>query len=150
MEERFLFRLVEPRDYRMFCCVVRYGYNDVIDGPEVFERHLLDHLKEYIRHEYFIRERQQPNEEVVEPVNIQHSTVIVNKDAKVEGESLQQHNHPTSHLSSPRSRSIQSFNVANSPNRIISGHIQGAEEEMQFVQKAMENGVVYLLGEAEV
>ncbi|CAL5346582.1 unnamed protein product [Camellia sinensis] len=129
---------------------LRYAYNDVIDVTEVFERHLLDHLKEYIRHEYFIRERQQPNEEVVEPVNIQHSTVIVNKDAKVEGESLQQHNHPTSHLSSPRSRSIQSFNVANSPNRIISGHIQGAGEEMQFAQKAMENGVVYLFGEAEV
>ncbi|KAF5944659.1 hypothetical protein HYC85_018736 [Camellia sinensis] len=150
MEVRFLFWLVEPRDYRMFAVLVRYAYNDVIDVTEVFERHLLDHLKEYIRHEYFIRERQQPNEEVVEPVSIQHSTVIVNKDAKVEGESLQQHNHPTSHLSSPRSRSIQSFNVANSPNRIISGHIQGAEEEMQFAQKAMENGVVYLLGEAEV
>ena len=28
--------------------------------------------------------------------------------------------------------------------------VQEAEEEMQFLQKAMEQGVIYLLGEAEV
>ncbi|XP_028120942.1 potassium transporter 5-like isoform X2 [Camellia sinensis] len=151
MEERFLFRLVEPRDYRMFRCVVRYGYNDTIEGPEVFERQLLDQLKDFIRHEHFIREGQPPFEQEVEPVNIQYSSLLVNKDAKVEEESQQQqHNYPTSRVSSLGSRSIQSFNVANSSNRIISGPIQAAEEEMQFVQKAMENGVVYLLGEAEV
>ena len=42
MEERFLFRQVEPRDYRMFRCVVRYGYNDVITEPKEFERLLID------------------------------------------------------------------------------------------------------------
>ncbi|GMP71312.1 hypothetical protein CsSME_00029779 [Camellia sinensis var. sinensis] len=100
MEERFLFRLVEPRDYHMFRCVVRYGYNDVIEGSEVFEKQLIEHLKQYLQHEHFIHEGQQPNEEIVEPVN--------------------------------------------------TGAIPGAEEEMQFVHKAMENGVVYFLGEAEV
>ncbi|CAN0916861.1 Potassium transporter 5, partial [Linum grandiflorum] len=80
-EERFLFRQVEPREYRMFRCVVRYGYKDAIEEPQVFERQLVENLKEFIRHEYFINE---------------------------------------------------------------------AEEEMQFVQKAMEKGVVYLLGEAEI
>ncbi|GKU92950.1 hypothetical protein SLEP1_g6603 [Rubroshorea leprosula] len=44
-EERFLFRQVKPRECRMFCCVVRYGYMDVMGEPEVFERHLVEHLK---------------------------------------------------------------------------------------------------------
>ncbi|CAN0916862.1 Potassium transporter 5, partial [Linum grandiflorum] len=88
-EERFLFRQVEPREYRMFRCVVRYGYKDAIEEPQVFERQLVENLKEFIRHEYFINE----------------GTI------------------PTT---------------------------AGAEEEMQFVQKAMEKGVVYLLGEAEI
>ena len=33
---------------------------------------------------------------------------------------------------------------------MVSGPIQGDEEEMQFVQKKVDNGVVYLLGETEV
>ncbi|KAM7477470.1 hypothetical protein LguiA_025683 [Lonicera macranthoides] len=50
-------------------------------------------------------------------------------------------------------RSIQSFKGAKSSNSIIAAGttIQGlAVEEMQLVQRAKENGVVYLLGEAEV
>ncbi|THG17414.1 hypothetical protein TEA_027690 [Camellia sinensis var. sinensis] len=136
MEERFLFRQVEPRDYRMFRCVVRYGYNDAIEEPKEFERQLVENLKEFIRHEHFI----------CEGTALSSSTVYIE-------ESLQQQQYNSPHVSS--SGSIQPFNVvaaesANSSSRIISAPIQGAEEEMQFVQKAMDNGVVYLLGEAEV
>ncbi|CBI27066.3 unnamed protein product, partial [Vitis vinifera] len=56
LEERFLFRHVEPRDYRMFRCVVRYGYKDVIEGSKEFERQLVENLKEFIRHEGYISE----------------------------------------------------------------------------------------------
>ncbi|KAG8501896.1 hypothetical protein CXB51_004694 [Gossypium anomalum] len=45
-EERFLFRHVEPREYRMFHCIVRYGYMDIIGTNE--------ELKEFIRKEYLI------------------------------------------------------------------------------------------------
>ncbi|KAI7998372.1 Potassium transporter 5 [Camellia lanceoleosa] len=136
MEERFLFRQVEPRDYRMFRCVVRYGYNDAIEEPKEFERQLVENLKEFIRHEHFI----------CEGTALSSSTVYIE-------ETLQQQQHNSPRVSS--SGSIQPFNVvaaesANSSSRNISAPIQGAEEEMQFVQKAMDNGVVYLLGEAEV
>ncbi|EEF49860.1 potassium transporter 5 [Ricinus communis] len=106
LEERFLFRQVEPREYRMFRCVVRYGYKDAIEEPQVFERQLVEGLKEFIRHEHFIREGGD-TESVAEQGNTTGSAQLA-KDGKP------------------------------------------GEAEMQFVHKAMEKGVVYLLGEAEV
>ncbi|XP_043720918.1 potassium transporter 5-like [Telopea speciosissima] len=49
VEERFLFRRVEPRELNVFRCVVRYGYTDIRNENEPFERILVDRLKEYIR-----------------------------------------------------------------------------------------------------
>ncbi|GMY26680.1 potassium transporter 5 [Fagus crenata] len=155
-EERFLFRDVEQRDYRMFRCVVRYGYNDLIKEAKEFEHQLVEELKKFIQHEHFMLEGE-TKEQLAEPVNLQHSSILV-KDRNARGssrstihieESLQQPNS-----SCVASGSIQSFKAAestsSSSSRIISLPIQETEEEMQFVQKAMEKGVVYLLGEAEV
>ncbi len=155
-EERFLFRDVEQRDYRMFRCVVRYGYNDLIKEAKEFEHQLVEELKKFIQHEHFMLEGE-TKEQLAEPVNLQHSSILV-KDRNARGssrstihieESLQQPNP-----SCVSSGSIQSFKAAestsSSSNRIISLPILETEEEMQFVQKAMEKGVVYLLGEAEV
>lgn len=158
LEERFLFRMVEPRDYRVYRCVVRYGYNDRIEEPKAFEQQLVDHLMEFIRHEHFILE-DGPREQTPDAVNIPNSGLL-HKDGKPRRstsstvhmeESLTQ-----AEQSAPRvsSSSIQSFNAAksnNSSTRLIAGSGQlGAEEELQIVQKAMDQGVFYLLGEAEV
>ncbi|KAI6677287.1 hypothetical protein NL676_038083 [Syzygium grande] len=97
LEERFLFRQVEPRSIRMFRCVVRYGYKDKREEPHEFERQLVDNLKEFIRHEYFFLEAKSHDD------NRKDETAILE-----------------------------------------------AEEEMQIVQRAMEMGTVYLLGEAEM
>ncbi|KAK3015218.1 hypothetical protein RJ639_006856 [Escallonia herrerae] len=157
-EERFLFRQVEPRDYRVFRCVVRYGYNDKVEEPKEFERQLMDSLKEFIRHEHFIVDAGATEETAAEPVvNVQYSAVP-RKDAKLIGSSSSRvHVEESGQQKTPArvsSGSIHSFSEAKSKisfsGGIISGPIQGAEEEMQFLQTAMDRGVVYLLGEAEV
>uniref|UniRef100_A0A2N9FV11 Potassium transporter n=1 Tax=Fagus sylvatica TaxID=28930 RepID=A0A2N9FV11_FAGSY len=155
LDERFLFRHVEPRDYRMFRCVVRYGYNDKIEEPKEFERQLVEQLKEFINLEHFKLEGV-TTEQMVEPVNFQHSSLL-EKDGKTKGstihieEALQQPNLPRVSSSSNSIHSVNATNNStNSSNRIISVPIQGIEEEIAFVQKAMENGVVYLLGEVDV
>lgn len=51
MEERFLFRRVEPDDLNVFRCVVRYGYKDIIHEQESFERVLVEKLKMFIEEE---------------------------------------------------------------------------------------------------
>jgi KUP system potassium uptake protein len=156
LEERFLFRQVEPRDYHMFRCVVRYGYNDVIEEPKVFERQLVEHLKEFIHHQHFILEGGTTSEQMAEPAVNTHHSSLLGKDGKARGSTLHVEElleQPNPSRISSGSNSIRSLNVAkstNSSNGNISVPIQGVEEEMKFVQKAMESGVVYLLGEAEV
>nr|GLL33091.1 potassium transporter 5-like [Ipomoea trifida] len=49
VEERFLFRRVEPREMCVFRCVVRYGYTDVRNEEEPFERLLVERIKEFVR-----------------------------------------------------------------------------------------------------
>ncbi|KAK0592990.1 hypothetical protein LWI29_028719 [Acer saccharum] len=90
LEERFLFRRMELKDYRMFRCVVRYGYKDKIEEPNEFERQLVENLIEFIRQEYCM------------------------------------------------------YGSGNGDGVAL------LEEEVEFVQKAMDKGVVYLLGEANV
>lgn len=52
VEERFLFRRVYPNEFNVFRCVVRYGYTDVRNQEEPFERMLVEKLKEFIREEF--------------------------------------------------------------------------------------------------
>lgn len=70
-------------------------------------------------------------------------------DAK-ELASQQQHNQPCDHVPLHSIRSSNLTSLTNSSNKITTLTVHGAEEEMQLVQNAMEEGVVYLMGEAEV
>ncbi|KAL8224844.1 hypothetical protein R6Q57_017401 [Mikania cordata] len=51
-EERFLFRRVNPKEMYVFRCVVRYGYTDVRNEKESFEKILIDRLKDFIEYDY--------------------------------------------------------------------------------------------------
>lgn len=55
VEERFLFRRVEPREMCVFRCVVRYGYTDVRNEEEPFERLLVERIKEFVRDDIVFR-----------------------------------------------------------------------------------------------
>ncbi|PSS06235.1 Potassium transporter like [Actinidia chinensis var. chinensis] len=53
LEERFLFRRIQPNELNMFRCVVRYGYTDARNEQhEPFERTLIERLKEFMREDY--------------------------------------------------------------------------------------------------
>lgn len=52
-EERFLFRRVQPKELNIFRCVVRYGYTDVRNEQEPFEKLMLERLKEFIVNEHY-------------------------------------------------------------------------------------------------
>ncbi|CAN1253344.1 Potassium transporter 5 [Linum perenne] len=51
IEERFLFRRVEPKELGMFRCVARYGYADIRNEDEPFETKLVEKLKEFVTEE---------------------------------------------------------------------------------------------------
>ncbi|KAK4441748.1 Potassium transporter 5 [Sesamum alatum] len=54
IEERFLFRRVQPKDIHVYRCIIRYGYKDVRNEQEPFEKLLVEKLKEFIREDYYM------------------------------------------------------------------------------------------------
>ncbi|CAA6654240.1 unnamed protein product [Spirodela intermedia] len=50
-EERYLIGRIGPRAYRMYRCIVRYGYKDVPKDEENFENHLILSIAEFIQME---------------------------------------------------------------------------------------------------
>ncbi|XP_020551449.1 potassium transporter 5 [Sesamum indicum] len=153
LEERFLFRQVEPRDYRIFRCVVRYGYKDLIEEPKEFERQLVENLKEFIRHEQFILDDGPVEQMPDRTTNIPHSGSLVDGKARRSSSSAVHIEESLEQPVPPRvsSSSIQSFNAsksANSSNRIAAA--SSVHDVGEEVQRAREQGVFYLMGEAEV
>ncbi|KAK6260106.1 hypothetical protein SCA6_014580 [Theobroma cacao] len=57
-EERFLFRRLEPKELRIFRCVVRYGYKDVQDKQKPIDNQLVEKLKEFIREDFLLSQSQ--------------------------------------------------------------------------------------------
>ncbi|CAI0463741.1 unnamed protein product, partial [Linum tenue] len=163
--ERFLFRRVEPKEHRMFRCVVRYGYKDTVEEPREFERQLVQNLKDFIRHDHFVREgallapplASESGGHIdinVDTQHVKYGTKSFNSSTVHVEEALQQpNNHGSRRLVSSRrsSSSIRPDNNDDERSKLSSSLLSAnVEEETQFVQKAMEKGVVYLLGEAEV
>lgn len=168
LDERFLFRQVQPKEYRIFRCVVRYGYNDVIGEPKEFEQQLVEQLKEFIRHQNFVyvaelgvlggvdAEQTDNNNNMLVSSQQQTNSDHFVKDGKGSFNRIVptpfsyqgvEDQNPVVNVSRASSNSIQSFGVV---SRITNQDLQGVEEEISFVQRAMEKSVVYMLGEAEV
>jgi len=160
LEERFLFRQVEPREYRIFRCVARRGYNDVLGTPAEFESQLIQNLKEFIQQENFMLEVNEcaatnnatttTSEQLVVPISTNESDQmqdISGKEVKPKSTNSSGRIIP-SHVSSDSIRSLPA-SVRKSSN-FYEPIIQGPEEEIKFIDKAKEKGVVYMIGEAEV
>ncbi|KAK7294486.1 hypothetical protein RJT34_17375 [Clitoria ternatea] len=138
LEERFLFRHVEPRDHKIFHCVVRHGYRDELGDHVEFESQLVHHLKEFITQELEAEAKTTTTVEQVPSIHVNENKMAYISQCYTTSDTLiEEGNHRTS--------SSSSYSITFS-----SSHMECAEKEMKFIRKAMEKGVVYMLGEAEV
>ncbi|KAJ0096125.1 hypothetical protein Patl1_17086 [Pistacia atlantica] len=120
IEERFIFRRVTPNELNVFRCVARYGYTDVRNEEESFERMLVQKLKDFIREDYIILSHANMNIEDITKVDTElpdrlDSEENVN-DNVIQGENLKEE----------------------------------MERDIEIVEKAWNAGVVHLVGETEV
>lgn len=153
LQERFLFRHVEPKEYKVFRCVVRLGYKDQLGDTTDFENQLVEQLNKFIRHEHYIlaAHEQVLADKETEPVSGQ---LVPGRSSRVHiEEDLQQQvdsrvSSPTGSIRSTHTPAAQS-NRSSSRIQMVPPNTSG-QEEMQFVEKAKEQGVFYLLAEAEV
>jgi KUP system potassium uptake protein len=131
--ERFLFRQVGPREQRIFRCVARYGYSDALEEPKDFASFLADRLKMFIQEE----------------------VAFAQNDAENDDEAATDHQAPPRPPRRSTGSVVHSEEAIQSRGSTHSGRItfhasQTAEEEKQLIDREVERGVVYLMGEANV
>ncbi|XP_061986760.1 potassium transporter 6-like [Populus nigra] len=152
-KERFLIGYIGPREYRLYRCIVRYGYCDVHKDDMEFEKDLVCSIAEFIRsgnHEPNGAKDDSESEDgkmTVVGTCCTHTDGIQLKEDDVDNiESA-----GTSELREIRSppviqpRKRVRFRVPDSPkiNR-------GAREELQELMEAREAGIAYILGHSYV
>ncbi|KAK3194036.1 hypothetical protein Dsin_025346 [Dipteronia sinensis] len=123
-EERFLFRRVQPRELNVFRCVARYGYTDVRNEEEPFERMLVEKLNEFIKDDYWPSQmliNNGENNNICEVDGDDHG--LVNGDHEVD-------------------QDMRFFQDEKKREAI--------ERELEMVENAWRAGVVHLIGESEV
>ncbi|KAL4580898.1 hypothetical protein LXL04_017104 [Taraxacum kok-saghyz] len=137
--ERFLFRRVCSKGYHIFRCIARYGYKDVRkENHQIFEQLLIESLEKFIRREAQERSLESDGDDDDSDFENDPTQVLVGPNHSVyfglpsEGESVI--NHPTT--SDP---------PAGHPDPE-----QSLENELAFLHKAKESGVVYLLGHGDI
>ncbi|KAG5008938.1 hypothetical protein JHK87_017453 [Glycine soja] len=157
LEERFLFRQEWPREYRIFRCVVRHGYRDVLGDHVVFESQLVQQLKEFIRQESFMVESEGTTTGEQEPIPANEDEMAdmqqgfsstINVTSAQEGKARTSCSSASARVIPDQGAIVVSRASSDSVQPL--GVTKGVEEEIKFIEKAMESGVVYMLGEAEV
>ncbi|CAM0913804.1 unnamed protein product [Alopecurus aequalis] len=129
--ERFIFRQVGPKEHRMFRCVARYGYSDKLEEPTEFAVFLVDRLKMFIQEESAFAQ--------IEPESDDNSEV-----------SEAQARPRRSTQTAVHSEEMIETRVSSHSGGISFPVNQTVEEEKELIDKEVERGMVYLMGEANV
>lgn len=142
-EERFLVGRVGPREYRMYRCIVRYGYRDAHKDDLEFENDLICSIAEYIR----AGDSTKDNGEMAvvgSPSTHLNGVQVFHEDGH-EGDRDPSSSSSSSgilelrEVKSPRKR--VRFVVPESPNTNAN-----ARREMRDLMEARESGIAYILG----
>lgn len=146
VSERFRFRKVDSKASRMFRCVARYGYSDTIEGAKEFAASLVEGLQSYIEDGHLMT-NMQITETEAETTSITDSNTKTRKASSsiVYIEEALRPSESTD-LTQPR---ISSYST-HSSGRISEDQFRTIAEEKQFIQRELQKGVVYILGETEI
>ncbi|KAL8528242.1 hypothetical protein ACS0TY_005883 [Phlomoides rotata] len=133
-EERFLIGRIGPKEYRVYRCIARYGYHDIVSDDVVFEEDLISSIAEFIRSN---ERKYDGSSESVEKM-----AVIGTSSTRAEGTKCWD-NEDLSPTEVARKK--VSFSVSESPE--IEKHI---EAEMEELMEAREAGMAFILGHCDV
>ncbi|KAK1362163.1 Potassium transporter [Heracleum sosnowskyi] len=152
-EERFLLGHVGPREYRVYRCIVRYGYRDVHKDDMEFEKDLFCSIAEFIR-----TQKSNTNGTDEPSANDNEKMMVVRTPStSTEGIHMWEDNLDNTEMIATleekdvhppevkRTRKRVRFIVPESPKID-----RGAEEELEDLMEARESGVAYILGHSYV
>ncbi|CAN1816800.1 Potassium transporter 6 [Linum perenne] len=151
-EERFLVGHIGPREYRLYRCIVRYGYRDVHKDDTEFEKDLVCSIAEFIRAgstECSDDAMKEDDKMTVVGTCSSHTDGIRMSDDNDEIEQVGTSGGEMQEIirSSPRPamRKRVRFIVPKSPKID-----EAARDELQELMEAREAGVAYILGHSHV
>lgn len=149
-EERFLVGQIGPKEYRLFRCIVRYGYRDVHKDDVEFENDLIYSIAEFIRSgskasNAIINEdltKEDDKMTVVGTPFTRSDGIRMSEDSvdNIEPVGTPDDREITSPPPSQRKRRVR-FIIPDSPQMDT-----GAREELQELMEAREAGIAYILG----
>lgn len=160
-EERFLIGRVCPRPYRMYRCIVRYGYKDVQRDDGDFENQLIQSIAEFIQME--AEEPQFSSSEssldgrmaVISTRNVESNTNLI---ISVQEEDI----GSSSYIQSSKSLTLQSLqSVFDEDNPVRRRQVRfqlpsdpgmdpAVREELMDLIQAKEAGIAYIMGHSYV
>ncbi|XP_049385626.1 potassium transporter 11-like isoform X1 [Solanum stenotomum] len=146
-DERFLMKRIGPKSFHMFRCVARYGYKDLHKKDEEFERKLFDNLFLFVRLENMMEGCSDSDEYSLYGQQTQHSASYL---LRSNGNSTTRDNDFTcSTVDSiiPVKSPTQGNNTVTSSGRESS---QAEADEMEFLNRCRDAGVVHILGNTVV
>ncbi|XP_040363753.1 potassium transporter 5 isoform X2 [Rosa chinensis] len=141
LEERFLFRRVEPRELNVFRCVARYGYTDVRNENEPFEGLLIEKLKEFIRDDFWLSQRTM---HITDGEKLEKEV-----SAELEGDDHELVNGNGHNENENENENVKQVLDDDEDQRKQQDDVL-LETEIEAIDKAWHRGVVHLIGENEV
>lgn len=161
--ERFLIGRIGPREYRMFRCIVRYGYKDIHKDDNDFENQLVLNIGEFIQTEGTNSADSPASEMVIDGkmmvVRANHSTMkVVPDDREVGDGNLSLSLSYNESLSGESFQNLDQINLSSFGRRKEvrfelpkTSHLdQAVKEELKELFDAKEAGVAYILGHSYV
>ncbi|KAJ4960151.1 hypothetical protein NE237_020061 [Protea cynaroides] len=144
--ERYLIGRICPRPYKMYRCIVRYGYKDIQqDNGDNFENQILQSIAEFIRMEDMFSGSMSSDTSFLERVEIISTTASPLSLTLVDSE--QEDTIQSSRSVSPSIRGRRRVRFELQPNPSMSSSIR--EELMDLIQ-AKEAGITYIMGNSYV
>lgn len=148
-EERFLVGRVGPRDFRLYRCIVRYGYRDVHKDDIEFENDLLCSIAEFIQSTGFSSNDELEKDDKMAVVGACSTNSILMSEDNVDNvdNADSAETSELKEIKSPKVIQQQKkkvrFSVPESPKIDPS-----AREELEEVMEAREAGIAYIIGQS--
>nr|XP_018634094.1 potassium transporter 6-like isoform X3 [Nicotiana tomentosiformis] len=147
-EERFLVGYIGPREYRVYRCIVRYGYRDAHKDDSQFEDDLVCNIAEFIQ-----MGNTGLNSNAADLKNFEDITVVGTASTHVPGVQLREDEEVKSDsVGTTELREIHPLQITKAKKRVkfvISETTKidrGAHEELRELMEAREAGIAYILG----
>jgi KUP system potassium uptake protein len=170
VDERYLIGRIGPREYRMYRCIVRYGYKDVQKDDENFENHLVMSIARFIQMEAeesassgSYESSTEGRMAVVHTTDMAGTGLVVRRDSSSDGGAGASPQQLTRSSKSETLRSLQSIYEQESVGgvsrrRRVRFQIDEEEriddprvrDELSDLLEAKEAGVAYIIGHSYV